>query len=162
MSPLMKKWWECCTLQFPACLELVFVLFVPKSGRPSKNPFHSFPTVLFSAISFSQIWWILINYLILVHLFPISDILLLRLHRAYISFFFFFWCFFYVSASPFWGQRPCFIFFWCCFSQSRCSRIVTLVNSLVVQWLRLCVFSARGPGSIPGWGTKTSQVTQCG
>ena len=27
-------------------------------------------------------------------------------------------------------------------------------NSLVVQWLGLCVFTAEGTGSIPGWGTK--------
>ena len=33
---------------------------------------------------------------------------------------------------------------------------------LVVQWLELCIFTAKGPGSIPGWGTKIPQVTQCG
>ena len=27
-------------------------------------------------------------------------------------------------------------------------------TSLVVQWLRLCTFTAGGMGSIPGWGTK--------
>ena len=30
-------------------------------------------------------------------------------------------------------------------------------NSLVVQWLGLCAFTAGGTGSIPGWGTKISQ-----
>ena len=33
---------------------------------------------------------------------------------------------------------------------------------LVVQWLELCIFTAKGPGSIPGWGTKIPQVIQCG
>ncbi|TEA33197.1 hypothetical protein DBR06_SOUSAS8010046, partial [Sousa chinensis] len=28
-------------------------------------------------------------------------------------------------------------------------------TSLVVQWLRLCAPNARGPGSIPGQGTRT-------
>ena len=27
-------------------------------------------------------------------------------------------------------------------------------NSLAVQWLVLYAFTAEGPGSIPGWGTK--------
>ena len=27
-------------------------------------------------------------------------------------------------------------------------------TSLVVQWLRLCTSTARGMGSIPGWGAK--------
>ena len=27
-------------------------------------------------------------------------------------------------------------------------------NSLAVQWLGLCTFTAEGPGSIPGWETK--------
>ena len=31
---------------------------------------------------------------------------------------------------------------------------------LVVQWLGLHGFSAMGPGSIPGWGTKISQATR--
>ena len=31
-------------------------------------------------------------------------------------------------------------------------------TSLVVQWLRLCASTARGPGSIPGWGTKILRV----
>ena len=33
-------------------------------------------------------------------------------------------------------------------------------NSLVVQWLGLCAFTAEGPGSIPGQGTKILQVAQ--
>ena len=31
-------------------------------------------------------------------------------------------------------------------------------SSLVVQWLGLCTFTARGLGSIPGWGTKILQA----
>ena len=31
-------------------------------------------------------------------------------------------------------------------------------NSLVVQWLGLSALTARGPGLIPGWGTKIPQV----
>ena len=31
-------------------------------------------------------------------------------------------------------------------------------NSLVVQWLGLCAFTAEGPGSIPGQGTKIPQI----
>ena len=27
-------------------------------------------------------------------------------------------------------------------------------DSLVVQWLALGAFTAKGPGSVPGWGTK--------
>ena len=34
-------------------------------------------------------------------------------------------------------------------------------NSLVVQWLRLHGSTARGMGSIPGWGTKLSHARQC-
>ena len=34
-----------------------------------------------------------------------------------------------------------------------------LENSLVVQWLGLCAFTAEGPGSIPGQGTKIPQAT---
>ena len=34
-------------------------------------------------------------------------------------------------------------------------------NSLVVQSLGLCAFTAKGPGSIPGQGTKMSQARQC-
>ena len=32
-------------------------------------------------------------------------------------------------------------------------------NSLVVQWLALQASTARGMGSIPGWGTKTLYAT---
>ena len=35
-------------------------------------------------------------------------------------------------------------------------------NSLVVQWLGLCVFTAECAGSIPGWGTKIPQAMQHG
>ena len=28
---------------------------------------------------------------------------------------------------------------------------------LIVHWLGLCIFTAEGPGSIPGWGTKILQ-----
>ena len=31
-------------------------------------------------------------------------------------------------------------------------------NSLVVQWLRLCILTAKDLGSIPGQGTKTLQA----
>ena len=34
-----------------------------------------------------------------------------------------------------------------------------LGNSLVVSWLGLCAFTARGRGLIPGWGTKILQAT---
>ena len=32
----------------------------------------------------------------------------------------------------------------------------------MVQWLGLCAFTAEGPGSIPGRGTKIPQAGQCG
>ena len=35
-------------------------------------------------------------------------------------------------------------------------------NSLVVQWLGLCVLTAKGWGSVPGPGTKISQAPQWG
>ena len=35
-------------------------------------------------------------------------------------------------------------------------------NSLEVQWLELGTFTAKGPGSIPGWGTKVPQAVQHG
>ena len=35
-------------------------------------------------------------------------------------------------------------------------------NSLVVQWLGLHAFTAEGPGSIPGWGTKIPQAMRRG
>ena len=34
-------------------------------------------------------------------------------------------------------------------------------NSLVVQGLGLCTFTAQGTGSILGWETKIPQVVQC-
>ena len=34
-------------------------------------------------------------------------------------------------------------------------------NSLVVQWLGVSAFTAMALGSIPGWGTKIPQATQC-
>ena len=34
-------------------------------------------------------------------------------------------------------------------------------NSLVLQWLGLCAFTAKDPGSIPSWETKISQPAQC-
>ena len=33
-------------------------------------------------------------------------------------------------------------------------------NYLVVQWLGLCAFTAKGLGLIPGWGTKIPQAMQ--
>ena len=35
-------------------------------------------------------------------------------------------------------------------------------SSLVVQWLGLCAFTAKGWDSFPGQGTKIVQVTWCG
>ena len=35
-------------------------------------------------------------------------------------------------------------------------------NSLVVQWLGLCAFTAESLGSVPGWGTKIPQAVRCG
>ena len=32
-------------------------------------------------------------------------------------------------------------------------------DSLAVQWLGLGAFTAKGPGSIPGWGTKIPEAT---
>ena len=34
-------------------------------------------------------------------------------------------------------------------------------NSLAVQWLGLHTLTAKGPGSIPGQGTKTPQAARC-
>ena len=39
--------------------------------------------------------------------------------------------------------------------------MVNLENSLVVQWLGHCTFTAKDSGSIPGRGTKIPQDTQC-
>ena len=38
---------------------------------------------------------------------------------------------------------------------------VELQNSLVVQWLGLRAFTAKGLGSIPRWGIKTLQAMRC-
>ena len=38
---------------------------------------------------------------------------------------------------------------------------VSVGNSLAVQWLGLCTFTAEGTGSIPGRGTKIPQAAQC-
>ena len=35
-------------------------------------------------------------------------------------------------------------------------------NSLPVQWLGLCTFTAKGTGPIPGWGTKSPQAARYG
>ena len=35
-------------------------------------------------------------------------------------------------------------------------------NYLVVQWLELYTLTAKGPGSVPGWGIKIPQAAQCG
>ena len=35
-------------------------------------------------------------------------------------------------------------------------------NSLAVQWLRLHIFTAEGPGSTPGQGTTVPQAVRCG
>ena len=35
---------------------------------------------------------------------------------------------------------------------------VVVGNSLAVQWLGLCTFTAKGTGSIPGWRTKILQA----
>ena len=40
--------------------------------------------------------------------------------------------------------------------------MVNLGNSLVVQWLGPCAFTAEGPGSVPGWGAKIPQAAWCG
>ena len=37
-----------------------------------------------------------------------------------------------------------------------------LGSSLAVQWLEFCAFTAEGPGSILGWGTKIPQATWYG
>ena len=35
-------------------------------------------------------------------------------------------------------------------------------NSLAVQWLGLCALTAKGPGLVPGWGTRIPRAAQCG
>ena len=44
----------------------------------------------------------------------------------------------------------------------KCTRKEKTGNSLVVQWLGRCSFTAEGAGSIPGWGTKIPQAMGCG
>ena len=39
-------------------------------------------------------------------------------------------------------------------------KVVNTGNSLVVKWLGLCAFTAKGLGSIPGRGTKIPQATR--
>ena len=39
---------------------------------------------------------------------------------------------------------------------------VKLGTSLAVQWLGLCAFTAKGPGSVTGQGTEIPQATQHG
>ena len=34
-------------------------------------------------------------------------------------------------------------------------------HSLVVQWIKLCILNAGGPGSIPGQETKILQAMRC-
>ena len=41
-------------------------------------------------------------------------------------------------------------------------KIVKLGNSLAVQWLGLCTFTAEFGGSVPGQGTKITQTAWCG
>ena len=40
-------------------------------------------------------------------------------------------------------------------------KITRLGNYLAIQWLGLCAFTAKGPSSIYGHGTKISQTVQC-
>ena len=47
-------------------------------------------------------------------------------------------------------------------ANSRATSKRSVGNSMVVQWSQLCAFTADGPGSIPGWGTKIPQTAQCG
>ena len=45
-----------------------------------------------------------------------------------------------------------------------CTRLImngALGNSLAVQWLELCTFTAKGLSSIPGQGTKILQAVWC-
>ena len=44
--------------------------------------------------------------------------------------------------------------------QSKTIRNTKGGNSLAVQWLGLCVFTAEGPGSIPGRGSKIPKAMQ--
>ena len=48
-----------------------------------------------------------------------------------------------------------------CFALDQLScYIASLGNSLVVQWLKLCASTSRGPGSVPGWEIKIPQTTK--
>ena len=38
--------------------------------------------------------------------------------------------------------------------------IASLGNSLVVQWLKFCASTSRGPGSVPGWEIKIPQTSK--
>ena len=44
----------------------------------------------------------------------------------------------------------------------RCKQKLLGGTSLAVQWLRLCVSTAGGMGSIPGWGPKIPHAAQRG
>ena len=39
-------------------------------------------------------------------------------------------------------------------------KITLLGTSLAIQWLRLCVSTAGGMGSVPGWGARILHATQ--
>ena len=54
----------------------------------------------------------------------------------------------------FFGLHICFMYF--------PNKNVFGGNSLVVQWLGLWAFTAEGPGSIPGWGTKILKAVKYG
>ena len=45
---------------------------------------------------------------------------------------------------------------------SKRSKNKSIGNSMLVQWSWLCAFTADGPGSILGWGTKIPQTAQRG
>ena len=47
------------------------------------------------------------------------------------------------------------------FARNYHKKITKRGNSLVVQWLGLCAFTAKGLGSISGWGTKILQSACC-
>ena len=46
--------------------------------------------------------------------------------------------------------------------QEATTRVWVRGNSLVVLWLGLCAFTAKGTVSIPGWGTKIPQAMRRG
>ena len=39
---------------------------------------------------------------------------------------------------------------------------MSIGNSLAIQWLGLSTFTAEGPGSVPGRGTKILKASRCG